>query len=110
MMTTAVLGLTARMLVVSMKLLLFAGYGLVRLGVACWRLPGRLRSARRLLSATLPCPSCGMENATAGRYACGACSAEWLGDVRSPCPICGARAAYIPCTACGSAIVLGGMP
>lgn len=91
-----------------LKLTGFAAYGALRLCLGVARLPGRIRSARRLLGQSITCPWCDEENPLAGRWLCRSCHGQFLGDATAECPVCGATASYIPCRHCHGSIVLRG--
>jgi len=88
---------------------LYALYGAWALVVGGVSLLGRARRGARLLSSSLPCPSCGEANTLHGRWKCRGCSAVYHGFV-GHCPLCGAGASFFPCAKCGISISLGRRP
>ncbi len=84
---------------------LFAAYALWCALSGWLRLSGRIQGAKRLLAPTISCPSCGRENALAGRWRCASCQARYQGYV-GRCSHCGAGATFFPCEACGISIRL----
>ena len=86
-------------------LLVYLGWEIGRLST---NLLERTRWGLRLIGQTIDCPSCGEENALAGRWTCRApgCGATYHGFV-GRCRLCGAGASWFPCARCQVSILLG---
>jgi hypothetical protein len=90
---------------VLIKLPLFAAYGAFVVVRGWFSGCVRAGDAARLLSATLPCPSCRTGNDVHGRWRCRSCSAVYHGAVFH-CPLCRSGASWFSCSHCGASIPL----
>lgn len=81
----------------------FAAYGAYALAAGYLRGMARLGERSKLLSLTLPCPSCSERNPVDGRWKCRSCSAVYHGAVFH-CGFCGAGACFFSCRRCGISV------